>query len=147
MLEGRQPTLFGDGEQTRDFVYVEDVVEANICAISQGEGSAFNIGTNQGVSINNVVALLQEITGYRWPPEHSPARSGDVYQIYLDNTKAAEGLGWSPQATLRKACCGRRSSSSKRPKQPASQWRSRYPETGEAPKFLRIGDRWKLNTT
>jgi len=100
MLEGRQPRLFGDGEQTRDFIYVDDVVEANICAISQGEGSAFNVGTGEGVSINSVFALLQEITGYRWPPEHSPARAGDVYQIYLDNTKAAQGLGWSPQATL-----------------------------------------------
>ena len=81
-------------------MYVDDVVEANICAINHGEGSAFNIGTGQPATINNVFELLQEITGYQWPPEHGPARSGDVYQIYLDNTKAAEGLGWTPQATL-----------------------------------------------
>ena len=100
MLEGKQPQVFGDGEQTRDFVYVDDVVEANICAIAQGDGAAFNIGTGQGTSINSVFRLLQEITGYRWPPEHGPARTGDVYQIYLDNTKAAQRLGWTPQATL-----------------------------------------------
>ena len=100
MLEGRQPQVFGDGEQTRDFVYVDDVVQANICAISQGDGAAFNIGTGQASSINSVYTLLQEITGYRWPPEHGPARTGDVVQIYLDNTKAAQGLGWAPQATL-----------------------------------------------
>lgn len=100
MLEGRQPQVFGDGEQTRDFVYVEDVVDANIAAITRGEGSAFNIGSGQPSSINNVFGLLQKITGYQWPPDHVPARSSDVYQIYLDNTKAAEGLGWTPQATL-----------------------------------------------
>ena len=100
MLEGKQPQVFGDGEQTRDFVYVDDVVEANICAIAQGDGAAFNIGTGQGTSVNSVYRLLQEITGYRWPAEHGPARAGDVHQIYLDNTKAAQGLGWTPQATL-----------------------------------------------
>ena len=100
MLEGRQPVVFGDGEQTRDFVYVDDVIEANLSAIAQGDGTAFNIGTGQGTSINHVYSVLQEITGYRWPPEHGPARAGDVYQIYLDNIKAIERLGWTPQATL-----------------------------------------------
>ena len=100
MLEGRQPQIFGDGEQSRDFVYVDDVVEANLNAIGRGDGMALNIGTGQGTSINSIFRLLQGIIGYRWPAEHGPARAGDVYQIHLENSKAAQELGWMPQASL-----------------------------------------------
>ena len=100
MLEKEQPRIFGDGEQSRDFIYVDDVVEANISAIGRGDGMALNIGTGQGTSINSVYHILQGITGYEWPAAHGPARVSDVYQIYLDNTKAIEEMGWTPQASL-----------------------------------------------
>ena len=100
MLEGRQPQIFGDGEQSRDFIFVEDVVDANLDAIGRGDGMSFNISTGQGTNINSIFRLLQGIIGYRWPADHGPARAGDVYQIYLENSKAAEVLGWTPQASL-----------------------------------------------
>lgn len=100
MLEGRQPQIFGDGEQSRDFIYVDDVVEANMKAIGRSDCMALNIATGQGTSINSIFRLLQGIIGYRWPAEHGPARAGDVYHIFLQNSKAAQELGWTPQASL-----------------------------------------------
>lgn len=100
MLEGRQPQIFGDGEQCRDFIFVDDVVEANLNAIGRGDGMSLNIGTGEGTDINSIFRLLQGIIGYRWPAEHGPARAGDVYKIYLDNSKAVQELGWTPQASL-----------------------------------------------
>ena len=100
MLEGRQPQIFGDGSQQRDFVYVGDVVGANINAIGHGDGQAFNIGTGEKTSINQIFESLQSLTGYRWTAEHGPARQGDVYQISLDSSKAISELGWTPQVSL-----------------------------------------------
>ena len=97
MLEGQQPQIFGDGNQTRDFVYVDDVVEANLLAIERGNGHAYNIGTGIKTSINQIFDALREITKYKWGLEHRPPRPGDVYQISLDCAKAAKELGWSPQ--------------------------------------------------
>ena len=100
MLEGKQPQIFGDGNQERDFVSVEDVVEANILAINRGDGTAYNIGTGRGTSVNRIFELLQSITTYKWGPERGPSRPGEVYKISLDSTRAAQELGWTPQVTL-----------------------------------------------
>ena len=100
MLEGKQPQIFGDGNQERDFVYIDDVVEANLCAIDRGDNAAFNIGTGQKTSVNRIFEALQNIINYRWGPEHGPSRLGDVYRICLDSTKAAQELGWTAQASL-----------------------------------------------
>ena len=100
MLEGKQPQIFGAGDQERDFVYVGDVVEANILAIQEGERDAFNIGTGQGTSVNRIFELLQSIIGYKWDAEHRPGRPGEVYKISLECSKAFRVLGWSPQVTL-----------------------------------------------
>jgi UDP-glucose 4-epimerase len=100
MLEGRQLQIFGDGNQERDFVYVDDVVEANLRAIRQGDGDAFNIGTGKLTSVNRILMLLQSAIRYRGDPEYSPARDGDVYRISLDSGKAARELGWTPQTSM-----------------------------------------------
>jgi UDP-glucose 4-epimerase len=100
MLEGKQPEIFGDGEQERDFVSVEDVVEANILAIDRGDGLAMNIGTGQRTSVNRIFELLKSIIGYKWDPVHGPARLGDVYQISLESARAAKELGWAAQVDL-----------------------------------------------
>ena len=100
MLEGKQPDIFGDGDQSRDFVSVKDAVEANILAIDRGDGMSINIGTGQKTSINRIFELLKGIVGYRWDPLHSPARLGDVYQISLQSTRAKQELGWTPQVDL-----------------------------------------------
>lgn len=100
MLEGKQPEIFGNGDQERDFTFVDDVVEANILAIDRGDGMAMNIGTGQRTSINRIFELLKDIIGYRWGPVHSAARLGDVYQISLESTKAQQELGWTAQVDL-----------------------------------------------
>jgi UDP-glucose 4-epimerase len=100
MLEGKQPQIFGDGDQERDFVYVGDVVEANILAIQKGDRDAFNIGTGQGTSVNRIFELLQSIIQYRWDAEHRSGRPGEVYKISLECSKAFKELGWSPQVSV-----------------------------------------------
>ena len=100
MLEGKQPEIFGGGDQERDFVCVDDVVEANIRAIARGSGMAMNIGTGQKTSVNRIFELLKSIIGYKWGPVHAPARLGDVYQISLASARAAEELGWTAQVDL-----------------------------------------------
>lgn len=100
MLEGKQPQIFGSGDQERDFVYVGDVVEANILAIHRGDGQTLNVGTGEGTSVNRIFKLLQDIIPYRWDAEHRPQRPGEVNKISLECSKAARDLGWSPRVGL-----------------------------------------------
>jgi UDP-glucose 4-epimerase len=100
MLEGKQPQIFGEGDQERDFVYVSDVVDANILAMTRGDGKAYNIGTGTGTNVNRVFQALRDIIKYKWDAEHRAARPGEVDKISLECKKAFEGLGWSPQVGL-----------------------------------------------
>ena len=100
MLDGKQPSIFGAGDQERDFVYVGDVVEANIRAMKKGDGQAFNIGTSQGTNVNRIFDSLKSIINFKWDAEHRNARPGEVYKISLDCNKALRELGWSPQVSL-----------------------------------------------
>ena len=100
MLEGKQPIIFGSGEQERDFLYVGDVVDANILAIHRGNGQAFNIGTGQGTSVNRVFAFLKDSLNYKWDAERRPERPGEVHRISLECSKAGRGLGWSPSVEV-----------------------------------------------
>lgn len=100
MLQGRQPRINGDGEQQRDFVYVSDVVAANMAALDRGSRDAFNIGSGVPTSVNEIFAHLKAITGYGGAPAYGPAKAGEVYRIYLDVTKAGRGLGWTPRISL-----------------------------------------------
>ena len=102
MLEGRQPQIFGGGDQERDFVFVLDVVQANIRAMQKGDGHAINIGTGESTSVNCIYEALQSIIEYRWEAEHRPQRPGEIYRISLECSKAARILGWSPQVNLEK---------------------------------------------
>ena len=100
MLSGKRPRIFGDGNQTRDFVCVDDIVEANMAAIHRGHRTALNIATGELTSINQMYELLKAITGFRWEAEHGPARTGDVYRISLDCSRAQDELGWTPKTSL-----------------------------------------------
>ena len=100
MLNGHRPRIFGDGEQARDFVCVDDVVEANIAAIHRGHRQSFNIASGQLTSVNELFAMLREIIGYRWEANHGPARTGDVYRISLDCRRAQEELRWVAGTSL-----------------------------------------------
>jgi UDP-glucose 4-epimerase len=94
MLRGQPVTVDGDGEQSRDMVFVSDVVAANLAALEHGSGAAFNVGTGRAVTINQIFDRLRHLTGYQLEPRHGPARRGDVYRIALDCAKAERELGW-----------------------------------------------------
>jgi len=97
---GRAPIIFGDGEQTRDFVYVKDVARANILALNKGAGETLNIGTGIGTSINNLYQSLREILHFSIHPLYQWQRLGDVKHICLNPNKAREVLGWQPRYSL-----------------------------------------------
>ena len=100
MLEGKQPQIFGDGTQERDFISVFDVIDANIAAIDRGDGKSMNIATGEATSVNRIFELIRSITGYKWDPLHAPQRAGEVYLIALDWSRAARELDWAPKLGL-----------------------------------------------
>jgi UDP-glucose 4-epimerase len=100
---GQRPVIFGDGEQTRDFVYVEDVVEANMLAMNsaKGVGEAINIGTGVPHTINELVQRLQEkLDKKRLKPIYKSPRQGDVRNSYASIEKAKRMLGYKPKFSL-----------------------------------------------
>ncbi|OAT80233.1 SDR family oxidoreductase [Desulfotomaculum copahuensis] len=114
LLRGEPPRIFGDGEQTRDFVYAGDVAAANLAALDKGDGRVLNVGTGRAVTVNRLLALLQELTGVSLSAEYCPPRPGDIRDSYLDCTAAQEALGWRADTGLRDglartvACCRKR---------------------------------------
>ena len=99
-LRGRSPNIYGDGKQERDFVYVSDVVDANLAAAYRGDGGTYNIGTGEPVTINRIHALLQEYTEFHEEPVYRPRRAGEVLKIALDSRRAARELSWEPKVSL-----------------------------------------------
>ncbi|MGB9794891.1 NAD-dependent epimerase/dehydratase family protein [Caldisericum exile] len=100
ILEGKPVFIFGDGTQTRDFIYVEDVVNANLLAIAGSEG-VYNIGTGVETSVNDIVKVFDEVLERKIQVEYLPPRKGEVYRIALDYTKAKQSLGFEPTYTLK----------------------------------------------
>ena len=100
LLENRTPKIFGNGEQTRDYVYVGDVVEANLRAAESEAGGAINIGRGVETSVLDIVNALARHSDNGFRPEHAPERPGEVQRIYLDTSRAREELGWQAQVDL-----------------------------------------------
>ena len=100
MVRGEDVVVFGDGTQERDFVYVEDVAQANFLALERGSGQALNIGCGVGTSVNELVSRLRETIGYEREPTYTEPRPGDVYRIALDASRARRELGWEPKVSL-----------------------------------------------
>jgi UDP-glucose 4-epimerase len=100
MLAGRQPTIFGDGEQERDFLYVGDVVQANLLALAQGSRQTLNLGTGRGLTVNELFRMLKSLTGYPGDAAYAPARPGEIFRITLDATRARTAMGWEPKTQL-----------------------------------------------
>jgi UDP-glucose 4-epimerase len=97
--QGKQPTIYGDGEQTRDFVYVSDVVEANIRAASApaAAGKAINIATGGKLSINELLKTICNLKGQPFEPHYKPGRQGDIRHSRADISAAREYLDWQPE--------------------------------------------------
>ena len=100
LLRGAPVRINGDGCQTRDFVYVDDVVEANLRAIQFNAQGAFNVGTGVETSINGVFERLRKITGSLAPPEYAPAKAGEQRRSVLDAGRMARQLAWRPRTAL-----------------------------------------------
>ncbi len=96
MLEGGRPRIFGSGEQLRDYLYVGDVVEANVVALEKGAGETVNLGTGIGTSVLDIVREINRILGTSIEPLFEPARPGEIQRIYLDASRARRVLGWAP---------------------------------------------------
>jgi UDP-glucose 4-epimerase len=101
LIDGQKPTVFGDGLQTRDYVYVGDVVAANLAAAESEATGPFNIGTGRQTTVLDLVEALGEISGRDFEPEFAPERPGEVHHIALDYTRAREQLGFEPKIGLR----------------------------------------------
>lgn len=101
MLNGKRPTIFGDGEQVRDYVYVSDVVAANLLCGPHVSGEVFNIGTGIATSVNDLFRIMRDIIGFADDAHYAPPRLGELAVSALDATKARQKLGWQPRVSLR----------------------------------------------
>ncbi len=100
LLAGRSAVIYGDGLQTRDFVYVEDVADATVAAVNSRRSGAVNVGTGRETSVRDIVNGLVELTGSTAGIESQPSRPGEVRRAALDATRAQRWLGWRAQTSL-----------------------------------------------
>ena len=102
LLEGRSPTIYGDGEQTRDFTYIDDVVDANLhAARAEGvSGEVFNVAAGGRTTVNDLFRILRAAIGADVEPTHEPERAGDVKHSRADITRLRERIGYTPATTL-----------------------------------------------
>jgi UDP-glucose 4-epimerase len=100
MLKGGQPVINGDGRQTRDYVYISDVVEANRLALKDDARGPYNVGTGIETDVNTIFSALRELTGGRCEEKHGPAKAGEQQRSSIDASKIKRGLGWSPQVSF-----------------------------------------------
>jgi len=102
MLSKKQPIINGDGKQTRDFVFVDDVVEANISALKKDKVGIFNIGTARETDVNTLFKKLRELTDSKCAKIHGPTLPGEQKRSCLDYSEAKRELGWQPKYSLDK---------------------------------------------
>jgi UDP-glucose 4-epimerase len=100
MLGGKPSTIFGDGEQTRDYIFVGDVARANVAALGAKASDAFNIGTGVETSVNQLYRSLASAAGVKTPPSYAPARPGEQRRSVISPAHAGQVLGWRPEVTL-----------------------------------------------
>jgi len=100
MLAGQQPTIFGDGEQSRDFTYIDNVVQANMLACrapaAKVAGRVFNVATGRRIDLNEMFQVLKRLVGYPGEVKYGPERAGDVKHSLADLTRSEECLGYKP---------------------------------------------------
>jgi UDP-glucose 4-epimerase len=100
MLFKKQPIINSNGKQTRDFVFIDDVIEANILAMESNKIGIFNIGTAKETDINTIFKKLKGLTGSKCKEIHGPEKLGEQKRSCLDLSKAKKELGWQPRYNL-----------------------------------------------
>jgi UDP-glucose 4-epimerase len=100
ILRGEAITIQGDGEQTRDFIYISDIVEANLAAIERGDGGIYNIGTGVQTSINQLAQALETAAGHPIEKKNAAPREGDIRDSYFNPDLAMRELNWLPKVSL-----------------------------------------------
>lgn len=101
IVKGQALTVFGDGEQTRDFIYVDDVVDANIKAMENGQCTGiYNVSTNMGTSVNELITRFRTISGTDFMVYYEDERIGDIKHSRLSNVKAERDFGFIATTTL-----------------------------------------------
>lgn len=102
-LEGRQPIIYGDGLQTRDFTYVEDIVSANLCCLDAPDsaaGTVCNVAYGERITVLDLAKKIADLTGFALSPDFRPARPGDIRDSQADSSLARSLLGWTPSWTF-----------------------------------------------
>jgi nucleoside-diphosphate-sugar epimerase len=104
MLAGERPVIYGDGEQTRDFVFVEDVVQANLLAAEApgASGEVFNVASSESLSVNRLARTIADVLGRPLEPVYAAERAGDIRHSAADIGKIAAGLGYVPRFDFRR---------------------------------------------
>lgn len=100
MIAGEAPTIYGDGNQTRDYVFIDDTVHAFVQAMDRGSGRVVNIGTGLETSVNHLYGLIAQITGFAGEPERGPLPAGELRRIALDISSAPTTIAWKPWTHL-----------------------------------------------
>lgn len=108
LMAGERPTIFGDGEQCRDFVHVGDIVQANVLAMQDDDvnGAVFNVGTGRGTTVNQLAAMLRARIAPKLLPEYAPAHPGELRYSVADIGKARRMLGYEPRGELERELDG-----------------------------------------
>jgi UDP-glucose 4-epimerase len=102
LREGKPPTVYGDGTQTRDYIYVDDVVEAALVAAASEAGGPINVGTGRETTVLELIEILRGLSGEgAFEPEFAPPREGEVQRIAVDSSRAARELGWQAATELK----------------------------------------------
>jgi len=102
LLKNQQPVINGNGEQTRDFVFVQDVVSANLLALEQKESNIFNVGTSKETTINELYRILLKKTGSSLIEKHGPGKEGEQFRSVIAYNKAQKIMGWAPRYDIEK---------------------------------------------
>ncbi|HEX2878266.1 MAG TPA: NAD-dependent epimerase/dehydratase family protein [Polyangiaceae bacterium] len=108
LLSGKTPTIYGSGEQTRDFVYVEDIANANLAALKHNLVGSYNVGTGVETNVNQLYAIMAQATGTSAKANYAASRPGETQRSVLDASKLTQATGWRPQTAiaegLKKTC-------------------------------------------
>jgi UDP-glucose 4-epimerase len=100
MLNNEDITIFGNGKQVRDYVFVKDVADANLNALTRGKNEIINIGTGKMFSLNELTKILSKTVGYNKKPSNKPKRKGELFKSFLNVVKAKKFLNWQPKTDI-----------------------------------------------